>query len=138
MRSISLEIISAKNIKTDKQIKDKISRLIFERILNLEIFLFFSKKCIDIDRKMLYYISSTTIWKLKGENMNGTSKGLVLLISIIAANYIYYAVKISKIKKMKSLEESQVVELNFSKSIQIISMLVMAILVIMLTWSMGW
>ena len=47
-------------------------------------------------------------------------------------------VKISKIKKMKSLEESQVVELNFSKSIQIISMLVMAILVIMLTWSMGW
>ena len=65
-------------------------------------------------------------------------KGLVLLISIIAANYIYYAVKISKIKKMKSLEESQVVELNFSKSIQIISMLVMAILVIMLTWSMGW
>lgn len=70
--------------------------------------------------------------------MNGPSKGLVLLISIIAANYIYYAVKISKIKKMKSLEESQVVELNFSKSIQIISMLVMAILVIMLTWSMGW
>lgn len=70
--------------------------------------------------------------------MNGTSKDLVLLISIIAANYIYYAVKISKIKKMKSLEESQVVELNFSKSIQIISMLVMAILVIMLTWSMGW
>ena len=60
------------------------------------------------------------------------------MISIIAANYIYYAVKISKIKKMKSLEESQVVELNFSKSIQIISMLVMAILVIMLTWSMGW
>ena len=69
--------------------------------------------------------------------MNGTSKGLVLLILLIAANYIYYAVKISKIKKMKSLEESQVVELNFSKSIQIISMLVMAILVIMFTWSMG-
>lgn len=70
--------------------------------------------------------------------MNGTSKGLVLLILLIAANYIYNAVKISKIKKMKSLEESQVVELNFSKSIQIISMLVMAILVIMFTWSMGW
>lgn len=87
---------------------------------------------------MVYYISSTTIWKLKGENMNGTSKGLVLLILLIAANYIYNAVKISKIKKMKSLEESQVVELNFSKSIQIISMLVMAILVIMFTWSMGW
>lgn len=70
--------------------------------------------------------------------MNGTSKGLVLLILLIAANYIYNAVKISKIKKMESLEESQVVELNFSKSIQIISMLVMAILVIMFTWSMGW
>ena len=103
----------------------------------MRFFIFF-KKGIDIDIKMVYYISSTTIWKLKGENMNGTSKGLVLLISIIAANYIYYAVKISKIKKMKSLEESQVVELNFSKSIQIISMLVMAILVIMLKWSMGW
>lgn len=87
---------------------------------------------------MVYYISSTTTWNLKGENMNGTSKGLVLLILLIAANYIYYAVKISKIKKMKSLEENQVVELNFSKSIQIISMLVMAILVIMFTWSMGW
>lgn len=111
--------------------------MIFERIFNLEIFLFF-QKTIDIDRKMVYYISSTTTWKLKGENMNGTSKGLVLLILLIAANYIYYAVKISKIKKMKSLEESQVVELNFSKSIQIISMLVMAILVIMFTWSMGW
>lgn len=70
--------------------------------------------------------------------MNGTSKGLVILFLIIAGNYIYNSIKISKIKKMETLEESKVVELNFSKSIQIISMLVMTILVIMFTWSMGW
>ena len=70
--------------------------------------------------------------------MNGTSKGLVILFLIIAGNYIYNSIKISKISKMETLEENKVVELNFSKSIQIISMLVMTILVIMFTWSMGW
>lgn len=70
--------------------------------------------------------------------MNGTSKGLVILFLIIAGNCIYNSIKISKINKMETLEENKVVELNFSKSIQIISMLVMTILVIMFTWSMGW
>lgn len=70
--------------------------------------------------------------------MNGTSKGLVILFLIIVGNYIYNSIKISKINKMETLEENKVVELNFSKSIQIISMLVMTILVIMFTWSMGW
>ncbi len=70
--------------------------------------------------------------------MNGTSKGLVILFLITAGNYIYNSIKISKINKMETLEENKVVELNFSKSIQIISMLVMTILVIMFTWSMGW
>ena len=70
--------------------------------------------------------------------MNGTSKGLVILFLIIAGNYIYNSIKISQTNKMETLEENKVVELNFSKSIQIISMLVMTILVIMFTWSMGW
>ena len=38
--------------------------------------------------------------------MNGTSKGLVILFLIIAGNYIYNSIKISKIKKMETLEET--------------------------------